>query len=89
MVPLTSSLYVPGKVVNNNTFLVDVGTGYYLEKDLKSTVDYFNRKVKYLNEQIEQYAKMIQEKATIRESVIGILQQKQQAIIQQQQTQKA
>ena len=62
MVPLTTSLYVPGNVLNNDIFLVDIGTGYYVEKDRKSSVDYFNRKVKFLNEQIEKFAKIIQEK---------------------------
>lgn len=32
LVPLTSSLYVPGKVVDCDKFMVDVGTGYYVEK---------------------------------------------------------
>lgn len=86
MVPLTSSLYVPGKVVNNNAFLVDIGTGYFVEKDRKSTVDYFNRKVKFLNEQIEKFAKILQEKSAIRQNIIEIFQQKA-AMMQQQQQQ--
>ena len=32
LVPLTNSLYVPGKVVNTGKVIVDVGTGYYVEK---------------------------------------------------------
>ena len=32
LVPLTSSLYVPGKLKNAGKVLVDVGTGYYIEK---------------------------------------------------------
>mmetsp|Transcript_18048 Transcript_18048/g.37467 ORF Transcript_18048/g.37467 Transcript_18048/m.37467 type:complete len:126 (-) Transcript_18048:638-1015(-) len=31
MVPLTASLYVPGKIVNPSKVLVDLGTGYYAE----------------------------------------------------------
>lgn len=30
--PLTSSLYVPGKIEDVETVMVDVGTGYYVEK---------------------------------------------------------
>lgn len=86
LVPLTSSLYVPGNVVNNNTFLIDIGTGYYVEKDLKSSVDYFKRKVKFLDEQIDKFVKMIQEKDQIRQALTNFLQQKQ-AQIQQQQPQ--
>lgn len=32
LVPLTSSLYVPGKLADANKVLVDVGTGYYVER---------------------------------------------------------
>jgi prefoldin alpha subunit len=32
LVPLTSSLYVPGKISDIEKFMVDVGTGYYVEK---------------------------------------------------------
>jgi prefoldin alpha subunit len=31
-VPLTSSLYVSGKLKNAGKVLVDIGTGYYIEK---------------------------------------------------------
>lgn len=32
LVPLTTSLYVPGKLASTQTVLVDVGTGFYVEK---------------------------------------------------------
>ncbi|XP_071479694.1 prefoldin subunit 5-like, partial [Diadema antillarum] len=32
LVPLTSSLYVPGKLQDVNNVLIDIGTGYYVEK---------------------------------------------------------
>lgn len=32
LVPLTPSLYVPGKLKNVGSVLVDVGTGYFIEK---------------------------------------------------------
>jgi prefoldin alpha subunit len=32
LVPLTSSLYVPGKLANVEKVVVDIGTGYYAEK---------------------------------------------------------
>jgi len=31
-VPLTSSLYVPGRLIDVENVLVDVGTGYYVQK---------------------------------------------------------
>ena len=44
-VPLTQSLYVPGTVVEADKMLVDVGTGYYVEKDQKKTTEFLERKV--------------------------------------------
>ena len=32
LVPLTNSLYLPGKLVNPEHVIVDVGTGYYVKK---------------------------------------------------------
>lgn len=32
LIPLTSSLYVPGKLSDLENVIVDVGTGYYVEK---------------------------------------------------------
>lgn len=32
LVPLTASLYVPGSLKDAENVLVDVGTGYYVEK---------------------------------------------------------
>ena len=32
MVPLTSSLYVPGKLRDMENVIIDVGTGYYVQK---------------------------------------------------------
>ena len=32
LVPLTTSLYVPGTLASKDKVVVDVGTGYYVEK---------------------------------------------------------
>lgn len=32
LVPLTSSLYVPGTLADSENVIVDVGTGFYVEK---------------------------------------------------------
>ena len=48
LVPLTGSMYVPGTLVEPEKVIVDVGTGYYVEKDISAAKDYFQRKVKFL-----------------------------------------
>ena len=67
LVPLTGSMYVPALIKDNNEFVVDIGTGYYVQKNTKAANDYFKRKVQFLTEQIEKYAKLTQEKVTARE----------------------
>jgi prefoldin alpha subunit len=32
LVPLTTSLYVPGKLADRQKVIVDIGTGFYVEK---------------------------------------------------------
>ena len=48
LVPLTGSMYVPGVIKETEKVLVDVGTGYYVEKDVTAANDYFSRKVSAL-----------------------------------------
>lgn len=68
LVPLTSSMYVPGTIANTNKFMVDIGTGYFVQKDSATAADFFKRKVTFLQEQIDKYVKIVQEKASVRES---------------------
>lgn len=44
-VPLTQSLYVPGSIVEADKMMVDVGTGYYVQKDQQKTAEFLGRKV--------------------------------------------
>jgi len=50
MVPLTSSLYVPGVMQDNNKVLVEVGAGYFIEQTGDKAKTYCDRKIKLLNE---------------------------------------
>lgn len=62
LVPLTASLYVPGKIADNNSFVVDVGTNYFIEKDGPGAVKFFNEKVESLNQNIIDLDKLLGEK---------------------------
>lgn len=44
LVPLTSSLYVPGRLGSLDDVLVDIGTGFYVSTDVKSAADMMSRK---------------------------------------------
>ncbi|XP_060678356.1 prefoldin subunit 5 [Hemiscyllium ocellatum] len=76
LVPLTSSMYVPGKLEDVQHVLVDVGTGYYVEKDVGEARDFFTRKVEFLTKQIEKVQPALQEKYTMKQAVIEMLNQR-------------
>lgn len=62
MVPLTSSLYVPGVLDDENTVLVEVGAGYFIEKTTDGAIEYLERKQKTLTESSNKVAQIIQTK---------------------------
>uniref|UniRef100_A0A6B2LN87 Prefoldin subunit 5 n=1 Tax=Arcella intermedia TaxID=1963864 RepID=A0A6B2LN87_9EUKA len=68
-VPLTSSLYVKGRMVNVDKVLVDVGTGYFVEKSVSAAQEYTERRSTDINAKAEQIQKSIDAK---RKSMIQI-----------------
>ncbi|XP_023331606.1 prefoldin subunit 5 [Eurytemora carolleeae] len=76
LVPLTGSMYVPGTLVQPEKVIVDVGTGYYVEKDITAAKDYFQRKVKFVTENMERVQMIGSEKAKIRDLVMDVMQEK-------------
>lgn len=64
MVPLTSSLYVPGKMSESKTFIVDVGTDYYVEKSAEDAIKFFDNKVETLNKNLVDLGKLLDDKVT-------------------------
>ncbi|XP_064086747.1 prefoldin subunit 5-like [Macrobrachium nipponense] len=88
LVPLTSCMYVPGTISDAEKLLIDIGTGYYIERDVEGAKDYFTRKVKFVTEQMEKIQKIASEKSKVREVVMDIMEVKldhQLASIKQQQ----
>lgn len=60
MVPLTESVYIPGKMKESNKFLVELGTGYYVEKSLKETTGYLERKLRIVDANSENVTAVMQ-----------------------------
>jgi len=59
LVPLTTSLYVPGKLADTEKVLVDVGTGFYVEKDRDSAKEFYEDKVKDLAGSLSELEKIV------------------------------
>ncbi|XP_008318238.1 prefoldin subunit 5 [Cynoglossus semilaevis] len=86
LVPLTSSMYVPGTLNDVEHVLVDVGTGYYVEKKVKDSEAFFKRKIDFLTKQIEKIQPALQEKHAMKQAVIEVMNMK---IQQHQQSQQS
>lgn len=63
LVPLSGSLYVPGKVKDNNKFLVDVGTGYYVEKNAEDATKFYEAKLLQLQKDSAKVQEIMGEKS--------------------------
>ncbi|XP_010942476.1 prefoldin subunit 5 [Elaeis guineensis] len=76
LVPLTASLYVPGTLDDAVKVLVDVGTGYFIEKTMTEGKDYCDRKINLLKSNYEELIEMASKKKNIADEAGIILQAK-------------
>jgi prefoldin alpha subunit len=76
LVPLSASLYVPGKVKDSDKYLVDVGTGYFIEKTAQEAKVFYEGKTKQLGADYGQLEAIIAEKEQVLARVDGVLREK-------------
>eukprot|EP00697_Spironema_sp_BW2_P002121 gnl/Spiro4/12849_TR6805_c0_g1_i1.p1 gnl/Spiro4/12849_TR6805_c0_g1~~gnl/Spiro4/12849_TR6805_c0_g1_i1.p1 ORF type:complete len:170 (+),score=47.66 gnl/Spiro4/12849_TR6805_c0_g1_i1:58-510(+) len=76
LVPLTSSLYVPGTLENVQTVIVDIGTGYYVRKTIPKAREFLQRKVDFLRNNLEMVAGNLDQKRKNLETVQMVMRQK-------------
>jgi len=89
MVPMTSSLYVHGKLKDTDTLLIDIGTGYYVEKNRAESIEYFQRKIEFIGKQMDTIQGYLKQKRMAKAKVDETLQIKVQQLQQQQQAASA
>lgn len=53
MLPLSNSLFVPGKLKDNNKFLIELGTGYFSEYDANGAIAFCARKSAFTRDTAE------------------------------------
>ncbi|KAK4240720.1 Prefoldin [Achaetomium macrosporum] len=76
LVPLTNSLYVKGQLADPDRVLVDVGTGFYVEKDTASAAEFYEAKIKELAGNIQGLEGIVQAKTNNLRMVEEVLRQK-------------
>jgi prefoldin alpha subunit len=60
LVPLTESVYVPGKIRDPDNLLVELGTGYFCEKSGADTVAFLDRKQRLVDANSQNITKAVQ-----------------------------
>ncbi|CED85234.1 prefoldin alpha subunit [Phaffia rhodozyma] len=85
LIPLTSSLYVPGKLTDTENVIVDVGTGYYVSKTRKEALTHYTSKTQFVKKNLDTLQGTIEKKQENVQMVMQLMMQRQ----QQQQQQEA
>lgn len=76
LVPLTNSVFIPGKVGDCKSVLLNIGTGYFIEKPVSGAKDHCESKSKMLSENITNFSKILNEKRNYLEICLYYLKQK-------------
>mmetsp|Transcript_5712 Transcript_5712/g.5669 ORF Transcript_5712/g.5669 Transcript_5712/m.5669 type:complete len:154 (-) Transcript_5712:112-573(-) len=76
LVPLTSSLYLPGKISKKDEYLVDIGTGYFVNKLAKETKSVYESKIEKLNGDSKKLKEILVQKNEILNSINLVLRNK-------------
>ncbi|KAG8788879.1 subunit of tubulin prefoldin [Serendipita sp. 401] len=76
LVPLTNSLYVPGRITDKNNVIVDVGTGYFVKKSTAEATTHYKGKVDFVTKNLESLQQVIQKKQENLNYLVTILQAK-------------
>ncbi|KIP07192.1 hypothetical protein PHLGIDRAFT_127812 [Phlebiopsis gigantea 11061_1 CR5-6] len=79
LVPLTNSLYVPGKLADPENVIVDVGTGYYVKKTRVQATKHYSAKVDYIKSNLDTLQDTIQKKQDNLNYLVQVMQMKLQA----------
>lgn len=76
MVPLTSSIYVPGRLADSRKVLIDIGTGFFVEKSPAAAEKHFARRATLLKDEADKTTQLHTQKRQQLEAVSAVLQRK-------------
>ena len=76
MLPMTESLYVPGELSSKDKVLIEIGTGYFVERDTEGGIGYCRGKVMEIKEQVGELSRVLQQRQQVLQRVEGMLAEK-------------
>ena len=69
LIPLSNSLFIPGKIVDTDKFIVDIGTGYYAERNSSKAIEHCDHTLEVIKTNGEKMVKEINTKQEIRDKI--------------------
>jgi prefoldin alpha subunit len=78
LVPLNGSLYAPGVIASSDKLIVELGTGYFCEKNCDDAKDLIDRKMQLVDKSIESIEQIGNKKRKNLEQIMQIMQYKMQ-----------
>ena len=84
LIPLTQSVYIPGKCSDIKHLLIELGANYLVETDVKKAEEFCERKVQLLNENMDKVDKLIQDKSKIMNEINHCIIEKNKEVLEQQ-----
>lgn len=78
LVPLSESMYAMGKMVDGDKVLVDIGTGFFVEKTVEDAKSFVERKKEYVKKQIAALDQQLDTQTRNLEQLTLVIQAKQQ-----------
>lgn len=76
LVPLTASLYVRGNLSSPDKVIVDIGTGFFVERDSTSAIEFYKHKIEDITTNIKNLEEMVSKKSGSLRHVEDALRQK-------------
>ena len=76
LVPLTNSVYIPGKSSNIKSVMIEVGASYFVETNFDNADKCFERKIAMIKENMDKFDKLLAQKTNIMTSINNLIFQK-------------
>lgn len=85
LVPVTDALYAPGRLETPDKLMVDVGTGYFINKTREQTLQYLGQKLDTLRDKEQEAQTALLRKEESLQTIGQVMQIRVQSMMQQRQ----
>jgi len=76
LVPLSSSMYMPGKTVPNGKVMIDLGTGFYAKMPIAQAEAVLQRKIDYVTKNVNAFEKNFDDQKEMLQRVVDVTQRR-------------